>query len=137
MTQTPNTPLVWLRGEVNTPPFGAAARVEAGFLLRRRQQGESFGLPHSRPMPTVGTRCHALRITDRTRSWRIMYHVAADAVVVVEAFDKKTEATPAALATQLGSSQSRVATMEAADTSVSLDLMMRSLLSIGATGHLP
>ncbi len=36
MTQTPNTPLVWLRGEVNTPPFGAAARAEAGFLLRRR-----------------------------------------------------------------------------------------------------
>ena len=41
--------------------------------------------------------------------------------------------TQAALAKQLGSSQSRVAKMEAADTSVSLDLMMRSLLSIGAT----
>ena len=33
----------------------------------------------------------------------------------------------------LGSSQSRVAKMEAADRSVSLDLMMRSLLTIGAT----
>ena len=41
--------------------------------------------------------------------------------------------TQAALAKQLRSSQSRVAKMEAADTSVSLDLMMRSLLSIGAT----
>jgi len=41
--------------------------------------------------------------------------------------------TQAALAKRLGSSQSRVAKMEAADTSVSLDLMMRSLLSIGAT----
>lgn len=41
--------------------------------------------------------------------------------------------TQAALAKQLRSSQSRVAEMEAADTSVSLDLMMRSLLSIGAT----
>src|SRR5580658_10189037 len=39
----------------------------------------------------------------------------------------------AALAHRLGSSQSRVAKMEAADRSVSLDLMMRSLLSIGAT----
>ncbi len=28
-------PLVWLRGEVKTPPFGAEARVQAGFLLRR------------------------------------------------------------------------------------------------------
>lgn len=41
--------------------------------------------------------------------------------------------TQAALAKRLGSRQSRVARMEAADTSVSLDLMMRSLLSIGAT----
>jgi hypothetical protein len=41
--------------------------------------------------------------------------------------------TQAALAKQLRSSQSRVAKIEAADTSVSLDLMMRSLLSIGAT----
>jgi ribosome-binding protein aMBF1 (putative translation factor) len=41
--------------------------------------------------------------------------------------------TQAALARQLRSSQSRVARMEAADASVSLDLLMRSLLSIGAT----
>lgn len=41
--------------------------------------------------------------------------------------------TQAALAKRLGSSQSRVAKMEAADPSVSLDLMLRSLLSIGAT----
>ena len=41
--------------------------------------------------------------------------------------------TQAALAKRLGSSQSRVAKMEAADSSVSLDLMMRSLLSLGAT----
>ena len=41
--------------------------------------------------------------------------------------------TQAALADSLGSSQSRVAKMEAADRSVSVDLMMRSLLTIGAT----
>lgn len=41
--------------------------------------------------------------------------------------------TQAALAEQLGSSQSRVAKMEAADRSVTVDLMMRSLLEIGAT----
>ena len=41
--------------------------------------------------------------------------------------------TQAALADRLGSSQSRVAKMEAADRSVSVDLMMRSLLTIGAT----
>ena len=41
--------------------------------------------------------------------------------------------TQAALADRLGSSQSRIAKMEAADRSVSLDLIMRSLLTIGAT----
>jgi predicted XRE-type DNA-binding protein len=38
-----------------------------------------------------------------------------------------------ALATRLGSSQSRVARMEAADPSVSIDLLLRSLLALGAT----
>ena len=41
--------------------------------------------------------------------------------------------TQAALASRLGSSQSRVAKLEAADRSVSLDLIMRPLFSIGAT----
>ena len=41
--------------------------------------------------------------------------------------------TQAALAEQLGSSQSRVAKMEAGDRSVTVDLMVRSLLAIGAT----
>lgn len=38
-----NRPLLWLKGEVKTPPFSQRARVEAGFLLRRLQQGEVLG----------------------------------------------------------------------------------------------
>lgn len=41
--------------------------------------------------------------------------------------------TQAALATRVGSSQSRIAKIEAADTSVSLDLMIRTLVQMGAT----
>jgi len=41
--------------------------------------------------------------------------------------------TQAELAKMLGSSQSRVAKMEAADSSVSMDLLVRSLLMLGAT----
>ena len=40
--------------------------------------------------------------------------------------------TQAALARRLGSSQSRVAKMEASDASVSLDLLVRALLATGA-----
>ncbi|MHC4447337.1 MAG: helix-turn-helix transcriptional regulator [Planctomycetota bacterium] len=41
--------------------------------------------------------------------------------------------TQAQLAKAIGSSQSRVAKMEAADAEVSIDLLIRSLLAIGAT----
>ena len=41
--------------------------------------------------------------------------------------------TQMAVAERLGSSQSRVAKIEASDSSVSLDLMVRSLLALGAT----
>jgi len=41
-------PLVWLHGQIKTPPFSEEARIEAGYLLGRLQQGESLGLPHSR-----------------------------------------------------------------------------------------
>ena len=41
--------------------------------------------------------------------------------------------TQGALARQLGSSQSRVAKMEAADPTVSFDLLLRSLLHLGAS----
>jgi len=57
-------PLVWLHGEVKTPPFTKEARLEAGLLLRRLQKGEKIALPHSRPMPGLGARCHELRIND-------------------------------------------------------------------------
>ena len=46
---------------------------------------------------------------------------------------EKRGLTQTALAVQLGSSQSRVAKMEAGDRSVSLDLLVRSMLSIGAS----
>ncbi|MFQ5792758.1 MAG: type II toxin-antitoxin system RelE/ParE family toxin [Acidobacteriota bacterium] len=87
-------PLVWLEGEVKTPPFSQAARLEAGFLLRALQQGEKLGLPHSRPMPVVGPRCHELRIPDENATWRIIYRLDPDAIIIVEVFAKKTQQTP-------------------------------------------
>ena len=87
-------PLVWLRGEVKTPPFRFDARVEAGVLLRRLQRGENLSLPHSRPMPTIGSRGHELRIQDQDKSWRIIYRIEADAIVILEVFRKTTQETP-------------------------------------------
>lgn len=89
-----DNPLVWLHGEIKTPPFSREARVEAGTLLRRLQQGESIGMPHSRPMPSMGKRCHELRIADENATWRIVYRLDEDAVVIAEVFSKKTGKTP-------------------------------------------
>jgi phage-related protein len=87
-------PLVWLHGEIKTPPFSTLARQEAGVLLRRLQEGDSIGMPHSRPLPDIGAHCHELRIRDQNRDWRIIYRLDEDAVVVTEVFQKTTRETP-------------------------------------------
>jgi len=86
--------VVWLRGEVKTPPFSSSARIEAGLLLRRLQRGELISLPHARPMTRIGARCHELRIVDEQVAWRIMYRIDVDAIVVLDVFEKKTRHTP-------------------------------------------
>jgi len=85
---------VWLQGEIKTPPFSQAGRIEAGYLLRLLQKGQTLGLPQSRPMPVVGPRCHELRVRDAGADWRIMYRLDVDTVVILEVFSKKTRATP-------------------------------------------
>lgn len=90
----PPKPLVWLHGEIKTPPFSRAARLEAGMLLRQLQDGESLGMPHSRPMPDIGPRCHELRVRDEGRSWRIVYRFDMDAIVIITVFAKTTQQTP-------------------------------------------
>ena len=151
---------MWLAGEVKSPPFSGDARLEAGFLLRRLERGENLSMPHSRPMPPIGRGCHELRIVDQGAAWRIMYFVDRDAVVwktgdardflglsdaeaefiemkLALAADLRARRVAQHLnqtqvARMIGSSQSRVAKMEAADASVSLDLLIKALLKLGA-----
>ena len=87
-------PLVWLHGEIKTPPFTAEGRSEAGYLLRVLQDGQSLGMPQAEPLSIVGPRCGALRVRDGGHNWRIMYRVDPDAVIVVEVYAKKTRAIP-------------------------------------------
>jgi phage-related protein len=94
MGDRPDKPLVWLHGEIKTPPFSPNGRSEAGHLLRRLQIGELLGLPHARPMPSIGKRCHELRVQDEEHAWRIVYRIDSDAIVIVAVFSKKTRKTP-------------------------------------------
>ena len=87
-------PLVWMHGEITTPPFTENARIEAGYLLRQIQKGINLSLPQSRPMPSIGTQCYELRINDKNLTWRIIYRIYSDAILILEVFEKKTNKTP-------------------------------------------
>jgi len=92
--QSTRKPLVWLHGEIKTPPFTAEGRQEAGMLLRLLQQGQQLGMPQAEPLPNVGARCGALRVRDAGHNWRIMIRADADAILVLEVYSKKTRKIP-------------------------------------------
>lgn len=77
--------LVWLHGEVHTPPSSHEARIEVGHLL---------SMPLSRSLPILGARCHELRVQDQDVSWRVIYRIDTDAIVIADVFAKKTQTNP-------------------------------------------
>lgn len=77
-------PLAWLDGGIKTPPFTLEARLEAGYNLRRIQQGELLEMPHSRQMPDIGAGCHELRINDKKKTWRIVYHIGDEDIAILD-----------------------------------------------------
>lgn len=96
MDSVDHKPLLLLGAEIKTPPFSDEARWQAGFLLRMLQRGERLSMPDSRPMPSIGNSCHELRIMDSIAkvTWRVIYRLDADCVVIVDIFAKKTQKTP-------------------------------------------
>lgn len=51
-------------------------------------------MPYSRPMPSIGRRCHELRVVDAGKTWQIIYRLDADAVLIADVFQKTTRQTP-------------------------------------------
>jgi phage-related protein len=45
-------------------------------------------------MPGIGKACHELRVPDADRTWRIMYCIQPDAIVILAVFAKTTAKTP-------------------------------------------
>ena len=82
-------PVFWLAEAFKTPPFTAEGRKVAGVLLGLLQDGERLGMPYSRPLPTVGQRCHELRVRDASHQWRIVYRIDPEFIIVAHVFAKK------------------------------------------------
>ena len=70
------------------------ARRETGALLRELQECGILSMPHSRPMPGIGPRCHELRVNDKSKTWRLICRMDSDAILVLDVFEKKTKETP-------------------------------------------
>jgi predicted XRE-type DNA-binding protein len=142
-------------GEITTPPFSSSARIQAGYLLRQVQKGIPLSLPHSRPMPSIGTYLSAngIKMDKRKKEYLegkgykigsaneflglsveeseyIKLKLALSEALAKQRKNRKL--TQAQLAKMLKSSQSRIAKMERGDPTVSVDLLVKSLLAMGA-----
>jgi phage-related protein len=72
--------------------FPEGARHDAGYQLDKVQRGEQ--LDDFKPMPSIGKGVEEIRIRDDTGTYRVVYTARlADAVYVLHAFQKKTQAT--------------------------------------------
>ena len=47
-----------------------------------------------RVAPAIGERCHELRIVDVNATWRIIYRIDPDAIVIADVYSKKSRTTP-------------------------------------------
>jgi phage-related protein len=72
--------------------FSEEARHDAGYQLEKVQRGEQ---PDDfKPMPAVGKGVEEIRLTDESGAYRVIYVARrAEAVYVLHAFQKKTQAT--------------------------------------------
>jgi predicted XRE-type DNA-binding protein len=152
-------PLAWLHGEVRTPPFTAAARVEAGVLLRLLQEvAADTRCGHRSVQDALEALRQSLTFEEgsmrkqerlEAAGWKVgtateFLGLSAEeaAIVAVRAGLAKLlremridrALTQAQLARLIRSSQSRVAKMEAGDSSVSIDLLVRTLVASGTSG---
>ncbi len=72
--------------------FPVAARQDAGYQLEKVQRGEQPD--DAKPMPSIGRGVEEIRIWDEAGTFRVIYTARlADAVYVLHAFQKKTQAT--------------------------------------------
>lgn len=86
--------IVLLHGEIKSPPLSIKGRKEIGYLLGQLQRGAALTMPQSRPLPSIGTRCHELRVNDDGKQWRVIYRLDEGFIVVADVFLKKTPQMP-------------------------------------------
>ena len=64
-------------------------------ILDLLAQGESIGMPLSRPMPDIAGGSHELRLKDKSGQYRVFYYTkVSNMLIVFHFFKKKSQSTP-------------------------------------------
>jgi phage-related protein len=70
-------------------------KIEIGALLMMLQTGETLGEPQSKPMKSIHSKAHELRVKDKKDAYRVIYVLSIqDQILIPHAFTKKTQKTP-------------------------------------------
>jgi phage-related protein len=81
------------RRELDDLPM--TVREDLADAVARLDQGLTLSMPLSRPMPSIGTGVHELRLDARSGAFRVIYAVVTKSgVVLLHAFKKTSEKTP-------------------------------------------
>jgi len=94
MKAAEDKPLVWLRGEVKTPPFTLTLGLRPVSCCGVCSAGKIWRCLIPDQCRPSAPRCHELRVQDQDKSWRIVCRIDGDAIVILEVFRKTTQQTP-------------------------------------------
>lgn len=124
-----------MHGEITTPPLSENSRIKAGFLLRQLQKEILLmDIKKKKALESKGYKIGSAKDflgLSKEETEYIELKLALSQALAEQRKQKKL--TQIQLAKMIKSSQSRVAKMECGDSTVSLDLLVKSLLAIGAT----
>jgi DNA-binding XRE family transcriptional regulator len=137
VTKVHDKPLVGLRTEIKTPPFSKEARIEAGVFAAAtpaRDEIMTMDKKTRKRLESAGWKVgEASEFLGLSEDEAAIVELRVGLAAAVKNRRNRHNMTQEQLGRLLGSSQSRVAKIEAADPSVSIDLMVRSLLRMGAS----
>jgi phage-related protein len=88
--QTPHL----IAGSYQNPAVFSEGSFGGWILFAAASERECLNQACFRPMPSIGVRCHELRIRDESHAWRIIYRPDVDGVLIVDVFDKNQDRTP-------------------------------------------
>ena len=130
---TPAKPVIFLSGEIKTPPFGASARPDAGKALRRKDS--DMTTEKRKQLEKAG-----YAVFDDARDWlgfteeeKILSDMQIAAARELERLRAEQGVSQTELARRMGTKQSTVSRTLRSPQTASFDWLFRALIALGAT----